>query len=424
MCQMKMKSTHFLGEEFVSLKVPLGEGMAKHIGEQRKLAQKEFGKDSGEEIAWKLLANTMYGVLASPYYPINNYLAANLITAKARAEAFAITMVLNGIQLITDGCTYRADQIPACTFSECLGQQLDYPLNRAESGITFFDSKSIPTETQEFTNWYINRAKEFFGVTGEAYDKLFSTHSLGHKSVKKGDPIEFDGLVCDGMGNYIKYMQTGDGNWEAQEIKFRSYGEQSKSELVDWITEVYSTDSIHDLPPITEDQVLIQFNDAVSVAKKKIEDGAETVFLPLGMPFPKFMNYRVIKFTEFVYQSPEQRTTIIKQIKKFEGKHGCGIELLALRRSYGNLKRGSLRALTEEIYRFIQSGERDITKKFNLNRLNVDLKEESRQRNEFNDAQKYHTETTRESLFYIRPEDVCTLPTGILMDADNQYCFD
>ena len=127
----------------------------------------KHGKGSGQDLAWKLHANTMYGILACPDLDTNNFVAANQITATGRALAFLMVNSLNGIQVITDGCTYRRDQIPACTYAECLEIQPDYPLRRAEadSGIPFIDPATIPDDDAEFTNWYRNHVKRFFGVS-------------------------------------------------------------------------------------------------------------------------------------------------------------------------------------------------------------------------------------------------------------------
>jgi hypothetical protein len=51
----------------------------------------------------------MYGAVASQHLPTNNVVAANVITATARALALAMQMSLNGVQVITDGTTYRSD---------------------------------------------------------------------------------------------------------------------------------------------------------------------------------------------------------------------------------------------------------------------------------------------------------------------------
>ncbi len=59
----------------------------------------------------------------------DNIAAANPITAKARAMVYAMTLALDAIRVITDGYTYRLDQIPACTLKECLRIQPDYMLS-------------------------------------------------------------------------------------------------------------------------------------------------------------------------------------------------------------------------------------------------------------------------------------------------------
>src|SRR6478609_11218157 len=108
----------------------------------------------------------MYGFSASRYLVTNNVVCANVITATARALAFAMQMSLNGIQVITDGCTYRRDQVPRATFADCLGQDADYPIRRAESGIAFHAPEHVPEDDTTFTAWYRQHAKDFFGVSG------------------------------------------------------------------------------------------------------------------------------------------------------------------------------------------------------------------------------------------------------------------
>src|SRR5262249_61822783 len=121
---------------------------------------------NGGDLAWKVPANSMYGVLASSPLPTNNFVGANQVTAWARAEAFALSQALNAVQTITDGCTYRLDQIPACTYAECLRIKPDYPIRRAEAGdgIPFVDSATIPTDDNGYTSWYRQHVKTFFEI--------------------------------------------------------------------------------------------------------------------------------------------------------------------------------------------------------------------------------------------------------------------
>lgn len=51
----------------------------------------------------KLLLNTVYGVLSSPYFQVNNVIVTNNITAKARVNIWMVSKALSITQSITDG---------------------------------------------------------------------------------------------------------------------------------------------------------------------------------------------------------------------------------------------------------------------------------------------------------------------------------
>lgn len=53
---------------------------------------------------------------------------------------------------------------------------------------------------------------------------------------------------------------------------------------------------------------------------------------------------------------------------RFREQNGCGLEVLALRRSYGHRRQGSLADVAEAIYLTVQAGESDLTRRLNLNR--------------------------------------------------------
>lgn len=154
-----------LGDEHVSLRFRLDE-LAQKMIQLRREARQASGQGSGAELAWKQAANTMYGVLASPHLTTNNVVAANYITATGRALAFAMQLGLNGFQVITDGCTYRRDEIPACTLADCLKTSPEYPLRRPEGKVPFLDPSAIPEGDAAFTAWYRGHVKKFLGVKG------------------------------------------------------------------------------------------------------------------------------------------------------------------------------------------------------------------------------------------------------------------
>jgi len=361
-----------LDQDYVSLRFPIAE-YARRIGEMRAKAKDIHGKGSGQDFAWKQQANTMYGVLVCPHHPTNNVVAGNVITAQARAEAFAIMQALNGIQVITDGCSYRRDRIPACTFAECLRIMPDYTLRHADedSGIPFLDPSQIPEDDQEFTSWYRDHMKRFFEVDGDEYDRLLSIHALEHKKtgsekLSSRERGSFDAMCCDGSGNYIKLRRSEDG-WAVDECKMRGYGRDSKAVLERWIPQAYSTDTMESLPPITSDSVLLKLNRAKQQARKAMVHGQiPAVYLPLSLEMSTIRCFKVIKPSAFVFQTPSQRKLVMRQIEKFQRATGCGLDLLVLRWPKDERARHSITAVAEDLYAYIQDGGRDLTKKFNL----------------------------------------------------------
>jgi hypothetical protein len=318
----------------------------------------------------------MYGVLASPHLPTNNFVGANQVTAQARAEAFAMSQALNAVQTITDGCTYRLDQIPACTYEECLKSKPDYPVNRAEEGdgIPFLDPATIPQDDAAFADWYREHVKVFFSVQGDSYDRLFRTHDLEHKKTGATKSVAFDALACDGVGNYAKCTQDKSGKWSVEDLAARSYGPESKAQLKSWIVDTYSKDLVQAPAPLTEDRELLSLKKATQKARGAIEGGVPEVYFPLGLEYRRLLNYKAIKASAFIFRTPEQRAAVVKQIQKFEEKHGAGLEVLALRRSYGDRREGSLADLAKALYRLILSDGNNVTKVFNLGKLPYDFK--------------------------------------------------
>jgi hypothetical protein len=71
----------------------------------------------------------------------------------------------------------------------------------------------------------------------------------------------------------------------------------------------------------------------------------------------------------------------MRQLDKLRQATGCGLDLLVLRRGYGERRGSSITVVAEELYDYIQSGGRDFTKKFNLSakRLEKHTSEELRQ---------------------------------------------
>ena len=374
---MQQTITRQLDEDHVTLRFDIG-GLARQIADFRCQARAGHGRGSGAELAWKQHANANYGVLASRYLPTNNVVAANVITATARALAFAMQLALNGVQVITDGCTYRRDQIPTGTFAECLAANPEYPIRRVEAGVPFQDPQEIPTEDREFTGWYRQHVKTFFGLEGEDADRLLDLHALEHKATGSPPAVSFDGLCCDGSGNYLKLHQI-DQEWRVADFKARSFRAEAKAELSPWILATYVGDRYVGPPPITTSPSLLTYKEAGRLAQKALRQLAENsatpaevdtlrVWYPLGLELRRPQAYKVLKPSAFLFRTPAQQAKFVKAMAKFADRCGCGLEVLALRRGTQQRPQGSIRAVAEAVYRLIREGEANPTRALNLTR--------------------------------------------------------
>ena len=81
------------------LSIPICE-LSSKIQSLRKI----YKKGTPENNLYKLIANTIYGVLASPWFDTSNPITANSITDAIRSACYIVEKRVNGIKSITDGC--------------------------------------------------------------------------------------------------------------------------------------------------------------------------------------------------------------------------------------------------------------------------------------------------------------------------------
>jgi hypothetical protein len=357
--------------DHVSLRFGLG-AVAAHLIQLRQDARRRGGKDGAEELAWKGHGNTLLGVLGSRRKPVFNFLAANIILATARAKVWAMSQVLNGIQTITDGLTYRRDQVPACSYADCLQRKAGYPVSRAEAddGISFEDPAGIPIKGDDFTRWFVAKALSFFRVSGPEYEGLFGSHVLEHKAVGKDKCLTFDALCCDGSGNYLKARLRGK-RYRALDFKARSYRDESKKILEPWMLRTYlgRRKGRKVLAPLASESGLLSLGPAVGRARAALETVEGPVYLPLGLEHGRTLAYKIVKLSAFVFCTPEQRATLKRSLERFQKETGCGLEVLALRRDYGGRQAGDVEHFLCEMERFIREGGRYLTRHLHLDKF-------------------------------------------------------
>jgi hypothetical protein len=413
---MRLVEERVIDHEYVSLRYPVGE-LATVAREQRAAARAE--KNEGLALAWKATANSIFGVLGSPHHPTRNVVAANQVSARGRALAFVLGQSLNAIQTITDGCTYRRDQVPAGTLTDCLTVNPCYPAERAEDGpdVRFLDPDGIPTDDSEFNRWLICHIARFFGVPVRQVRELFGDHRVAHKPAGEGRGPWFDGLAVDGSGNHIKCVRRADGGWEPGEVALRGHGRGARGVLVPYLVATYSADRLTDLPPVGEDRDLLGPKPAAAAVRRAIGGGACRARYPLGFARAKVVSYRVIKMSAFLFQTPAQRRKVLRQVQRFEDRHGCGLELLALRRGYRGRREGSLADLAEAVREMIASGGDRLDTTLNIRKLDERLVTMTADRKKAIEARRAENDAAFERAVLLDPFDPPV--TGPVVERDH-----
>ena len=313
--------------------------------------------------------------------------------------------------MLTDGCSYRRDRVPACTFRECLEQQPDYPLRHADdsSGLSFYDTAEIPDDDANFNAWFRGHVSQFFEVEPSVAERLVM-HTLEHKLTGTTGSPSFDAMACDGSANNMKLLCTN-GRWSPQESKMRGYGRESKQALEPWIVETYSSNALRDLAPVAVDSVLMKLEPAMNAARRALEAYPyREALLPLGLPHGVVKAYSVIKPNAYICRTPQQYRALKRQVARLQREVGCGMDLLALRRPYGSTD-GSLSRAASRIYEFIATGRYGFTAAFNLRpeRLSSTSDAVLRARRETIDALRHEANTTLQEVIFC-PD---ALTTGI-----------
>ena len=371
-----------LSAEYVTLAVPL-QDVSRRIALFRKEALDAVatGGRSSEQI-WKLLGNSLFGAIASRHFPVGNVVAANIITAAGRAAAWAIFQALNGFQVVTDGCTYRRDQIPEVPLAECLRLDPDYLICRveaevkAEGRIPFVPADRVPLDDAKFQKWLHKHVRWFLGQEASSPVDRFRFEHKAHR----GRPC-FDALVCDGVSNDIKLARSSrNGRWIYLGSSRRGYNQRAKRRIVRWAVQNLRRDRLRQVPPLNSSQKLLGIADAQRITRQILQRGAgDPVIVPLGFARKSLQRYKPVRLSAFLCANECQRKTLLKQFQNFERKHHLGFEALAFRQKRGTRPEGSVRSVVQEFGRYIRLGRTDLTEEFHTNRQNAKIQDRCRQ---------------------------------------------
>lgn len=359
-----VRKVDYLSGDHVAFAHPLGRVM-EAMQERRRLAKRRFAKGSAAERGAKEFCNAIYGTLASPYTAVGNVVAANVITATVRALAFLMQNGLNGHQVVTDGCLFRADEVPACTLAECLECDPLYMVRRPDpEALSMRRASNIPEDDAAFTDWYRRHVRRFLGIEGNdpELEWLLDLHGLTLKEV--GGRKSFDALCCVGKADHVKYHGSGKGLTPV-DYKLRGFGDDAKKEIAAWLTRVARRDRFEPVP-LVEDWKLLGAAEAVDAAYKGAcllrrqlgpsNDQRKTrVFFPLGYEKRMIKRFGLVRLGAFLFPTQRKWNSWKKAEDAFRRKHHAGFELLALRRPLDEREEGSVVAVLEDIFDKIRS---------------------------------------------------------------------
>ncbi|MUG99791.1 hypothetical protein F7734_48970 [Scytonema sp. UIC 10036] len=211
---------------------------------------------------FKLILNSTYGVLASPVMGINNVIAANYITACARAACWRMIVSLNGTQAITDGTALKTETIPfGQTLREILAKNpkylIEYEPNFSHNELNDW----TPKKAGDFNTIYKEHLKKFLGKTDWLID-MYDYDLKDEKTDTGEENFIFNELLNTNGANYIKQ------GFGTKKMKARSY--RSNEFLIKWYNDICNDK--YDRHLIIVDENVVKLADGSEDALRILKD--------------------------------------------------------------------------------------------------------------------------------------------------------
>lgn len=130
----------------------------------------------------KLIGNTIFGVISSPYFDIGNTILANNITAKARNAIWLVSRALNGYQTITDGTAYQVKEVFQFRHQTKDTNVSDHPLQKRNKII-----KPGLEILSDFKKLAKHRSIKKGPLMGVNWEDVFLSKNLNHPDLLKAD---------------------------------------------------------------------------------------------------------------------------------------------------------------------------------------------------------------------------------------------
>lgn len=297
---------------------------------------------------YKLFLNSGYGALACIYLKVNNLLAANQITASARATSWMMTNYLNAFQTITDGCAFSWLHIPLhLTFKEILAQNPNYLID-FDPNITndFFNYKNA---NQDWIDRHFkDELARFYGVDLSyppitKFDFELKDETFSDRESKEIRSTIFTDFYNTGSGNYSKGINCShvliDGTeydfYDFKKVKARSFKGENK-ELLNWYID--ALENGYKQPYMYKERQIIKFGEGNKLAIKYLENYPEIDEISHPMGFNQ-MTYKLMKLitrSQFLFKNEKQLVNFEKT--NYYSKLDCLSKFIFTPRFWKDLK--------------------------------------------------------------------------------------
>lgn len=308
----------------------------------------EYLKYSALQTSFKLVINTLYGVIATDKLPSGNAVCANNITAGIRAYAWLLKVSLGSFQSITDGGAYdanrvnfRGDNKPSfdtisklrnpellnrkqksnicvaplggCPWTLEKGCDENWTVVRNETTSWTFKQGSLP----ELDNLALEHVKLFF----RGYDiDLLTSHKIEHKYV-------FKGISTHSQTDYA-FRDVWDNLYHksrGNKVKGTPYKGGQVSNKVVLLNQLLDGEKVFKTEPQLIDTVL-KVNQTNRFKTSKTSNVVTENGLTAGDTIWKKVTVSVFSLSQFFYQTDSQYSGWSKGVETLKTESGQGLE--------------------------------------------------------------------------------------------------
>ena len=353
------RSRHWIGLDIKDFIKPFKDKrkvLKKQRNEITDKTSDEWLELDAQQNAMKLVCNTLYGVLASPYFPISNVVVANNITAAARVAVWCLSCAAGTYQSITDGGAYNLNQVrdwkgdsqPSMNtlslwrashrlhhrhtdklLTKPLASETLWAISASPKGTLYSrveNENGVIYETnaegwKEFDEELLAHIKHFFRGA-EKLPSILNIISFTHKDI-------YENIVLHSQTNYQFRHISGKPKTKARGHKLggNKYDNETNPSNIEDLFERLR-DTPHSVPPYRQQTIsqVLKCNQANEMLMAKTPNIVQNRGLLAGDSILKQSWVRPISLSMFHWKSHKQWLSWSKKADSMKAKYGYGIE--------------------------------------------------------------------------------------------------